>query len=308
MKTEKEIKKPEFFIIGAPKCGTTALSVYLSEHPDIYFSNYKEPNFFNTDFSEKQRIFKDETNYLKKCFPNSNKKQIAGEGTVLYLYSTEAVPNILHFQPNARFIVMLRNPVDLAFSWHSHHLRWKINEDVEDFKTAWNLQDTRKNGKNIPSTCRDPKLIFYKDIALLGEQMKRLLSLVKHEQIKVILYDDFKTNTAEVYRSTLAFLGVKDDNRQSFPIVNSNMKYSNISLAKSIHLLNRHTLWIARIKQKLGIPKNYSISRLINRHNTQIVKRPSLDMDFRKELIQEFKSDIQLLESLTQRDLSTWYK
>ncbi|MFO7878451.1 MAG: sulfotransferase, partial [Bacteroidales bacterium] len=143
MKLLKDTKKPEFFLIGAPKCGTSSLARYLDSHPDVHFSYPKEPNYFNTDFSKKQRMFTDETLYLNQCFHKAADKNIAGEGSVWYLYSKEAVPNILKFQPDAKFIVMLRNPVDVAYAMHSTHLRNKVNENVDDFKKAWDLQEIR---------------------------------------------------------------------------------------------------------------------------------------------------------------------
>src|SRR6056297_204893 len=98
------IKKPNFFIIGAPKCGTTSMARYLGEHPDIFFSDPKEPNFFNTDFSEKIRITTEIKEYLK-LFQGADKYRRVGEGTVWYFFSKEAILYILKFNPEAKFIL-----------------------------------------------------------------------------------------------------------------------------------------------------------------------------------------------------------
>src|SRR6185312_16840962 len=100
---------PNFFIIGAPKCGTTALSEYLRRHPNIGFSEQKEPHYFNDDFSSRHIYSLDE--YMKCFASNSADKVAIGEASVFYLSSRSAVRNILQHMPDAKFIVMLRDPV-----------------------------------------------------------------------------------------------------------------------------------------------------------------------------------------------------
>src|SRR3990167_9603139 len=109
----EKIKKPNFFILGAPRCGTTSLSTYLREHPNVFFSFPKEVNFFSSDIYS-STLCSDISSYLK-LFSNSEEIHLAvGEGSVFYLASNCAVPSILQFNPQAKFIVMVRNPVDMA--------------------------------------------------------------------------------------------------------------------------------------------------------------------------------------------------
>ena len=108
--------QPNFFIIGAPKCGTTSMSVYLSSHPEIIISNPKEPHYFSKDINNGG--IRKMQEYLE-CFSSVDKKANAiGEASTLYLYSKVAVPNILAFNKDVRFIVMLRNPKEVAYSYH----------------------------------------------------------------------------------------------------------------------------------------------------------------------------------------------
>ena len=118
----RNIQPPNFFIIGAPKCGTTALSEYLRTHPDVFFSEPKEPNYFNSDVvSKKLYYYTSLEDYLEKCFSGAEGYKAVGEGSVRYLSSAVAVDNILKLYPNAKFIIMLRNPVDLGYSlFHQH--------------------------------------------------------------------------------------------------------------------------------------------------------------------------------------------
>ena len=113
---KKVLRKPNFFILGAPKCGTTSLAAWLGEHPNIFVSSEKEPNFFNTE--DKRGI----TNTLEQyedLFREAGTEHVAvGEATVWYLSSPEAIDRILKYNSDARFIVMVRNPLEMAPALH----------------------------------------------------------------------------------------------------------------------------------------------------------------------------------------------
>ena len=162
------MKEPNFFIIGAPKCGTTSLARWLSEHPEVFMSPVKEPHFFSTDFSLGD--FSDENSYYA-LFADACPNHIAvGEASATYLRSEVAVMNIENKHRRARYIVMLRNPVDMA-----HSLHWQAvfsgDENAEDFEQAWRLNSKRENGQDIPPNCRDPKTVQYRRFCSLGEQL-----------------------------------------------------------------------------------------------------------------------------------------
>lgn len=130
------MKRPNLFIIGAPKCGTTSLSRWMGQHPEIYFCPKKEPHYFNTDgmqtvktLDEYERLFESAT----------DTHRVVAEGSTHYLYSSVAVPHILKYNPDAKFIVCLRNPVEMAPSLHSERLSWG-RETVKSFEKAWDMQ------------------------------------------------------------------------------------------------------------------------------------------------------------------------
>ena len=105
------MRKPNFFIIGAPKCGTTSLSAWLGDNPQIFMSSMKEPHFFNSDDRQAVRTFDE----YEALFRGATEEHVAiGEASVWYLSSAEAVSAILRYQPEAKFIVMVRNPIDMA--------------------------------------------------------------------------------------------------------------------------------------------------------------------------------------------------
>ena len=152
------MSKPNFFIIGAPRAGTTSLCNYVADHPRIYFSPIKEPHFFSTDYPDHPRP--DEREY-ERLFAVANGSYLAvGEGSTSYLSSLVAVPKILEYSPAAKFIVLMRHPIELAYSFHSH-LVYHGGEDVEDFEQAWRLQPERAAGRCLPPDTPDSRLLQY---------------------------------------------------------------------------------------------------------------------------------------------------
>jgi len=296
---DNSIKKPNFFIIGAPKCGTTSLSKYLGEHPDIFFSNPKEPFYFCTDPSNKFRYLFTEKEYLEKCFKGAIGYKRVGEGTALYLYSKNAVKNILKFDSKVKFIVMLRNPIELFHSFYFEVLRGS-EENVKNPKEAWNLQKKRIEGEAIPPMCRDPKRLQYGEICKLGKQIQRLFKIVPNkENIKIIRFERFKNNTKEVYEEVLKFLDLTTDHRKKFPVYNRNFKLKSRTLHNILKRLRVSSLhkYSEALKNKIKI-KYWPWFVYLNKINKKVVKRKALDKEFRKELEKYFEEDQKLLREV----------
>jgi hypothetical protein len=303
----KNKTKPNFFILGAPKCGTTAMSEYLRTHPDICFSQPKEPGFFNTDFSEEFRKCILKEDYLNS-FSDFSKKIVA-DGTVNYLYSDVALDNILNFNPNSKFLVMLRNPVDVAYSMHSQLLS-SAQEDIRNFKKAWELQHKRANDQNLPVGTLEPKNFQYGDFCKFGSQIKVLYRKVSEENIHVIIFDDFTKNTQEEHVKLLDFLGLENDHRQNFPKINISKKIHSLKFQHYIRYFSRKSYSplspiIEKLKGLLGI-NNLGLINMIRAMNEKKEKREPLDPEFRQELKDYFRADVELLSELLDRDLTHW--
>lgn len=223
-------KKPNLFLVGAPKSGTTAISEYLRGHPQVFFSALKEPNFFCTDFSPDFRACTRLDQYLR-LFTEGGNQAVVAEGSVTYLFSETAVANVLRFNPEAKFVVCLRNPVDLVVSLHRQQLN-NLEEDQEDFAIAWGLQEERKKGRYLPADNREVKLLYYRDWGLLGKQVHRLFQLVPEGQRHVILFDDIRRDAYGVYRNLLKFLGIPDDGREKFEVVNAAFRWRSAGLIR----------------------------------------------------------------------------
>lgn len=297
--------KPDFFIAGAPKCGTTALSEYLRTHPDVCFARPKEPYHFLTDLPGRDSGLTDEE-YVRECFGHCDDRALAvGEGTVFHLFSREAVDNILRFNPDSRFIVMLRDPVELVYSFH-RQLLYSYSEDVEDFEDAWSLQELRRDGRRIPSQCREPALLQYRRVGALGTQLERLLRKVPESRVHLIFFEDFADATKEVYEGTLEFLGLPPDGRSEFPRVNPAKEHLVRPLARFTQRPPSFLVeWGERLKDLLGIGR-FGIIPALREWNKRTRDRSPLRPAFRQELAEEFEPEVEKVERLTGRDLSAW--
>jgi hypothetical protein len=292
---------PNFFIIGAPKCGTTALSEYLRLHPNVFFCNPKEPEFFADDFNS--RVISHRNDYVRLFQAADPSRHIAvGEGSVLYIFSKVAVLNILKFRPDAKIIVMLRNPVELVVSLHAQ-LLIQGEETIPTFLDAWYLEPERKRGNGIPRGCRDPQWLYYSEWGKLGTQLQRVMQVVPKEQLKVILYDDFARDTRRIYRETLEFLNLPDDGRDDFPKVNERRMTKNLRLQNTIAVLMR---WWLPWRTYLTGGRGLGVGKIIHHFTTLPSEKKQIPNDVRGLLLDFYRGEIGLLEKLLERDLSTW--
>jgi hypothetical protein len=293
---------PNFFIVGAQKCGTTALSEYLRSHPKVFMTNPKEPHFFAEDFGN-YRPYKTLDQYLALYRDCSPRHKAVGEASPTYICSKVAVRNIHKFNSWAKIIAMLRNPVDLVYSLHQQNT-YAFHENVMDFESAWRLQEARSRGEHIPPFCDSPLLLQYFEIGRLGAQMERVYSSFSREQVHVILFEDFVSNTARHYAEALRFLEVPHDGRSEFPPVNEG-KVRRFPWLWRLFYQVPHPVRgaVEKASVRLGMPK--AKMRLKARLSAK-VKRKALSPAFMSELRENFREDVQLLGGLIGRDLNQW--
>ena len=287
--------KPNFFIIGAPKCGTTSLSVYLSEHQEIVMSHPKEPHYFSTDIENGRMT--DQSKYLA-CFAQDKTPIAVGDASTLYLYSKDAIQNILEFNPNAKFIVMLRKPIDIVLSFHQVALNY-FGETETNLETAWDLQIDRQNGKKIPKGCPDPQLLLYGEIAKLGAQVKRLTDQVKPDQVKFIYFDEFVSKTDKVYWSVLEFLKVNKNHTPNFENHNPTRRIKFNKLTKIVNQA-------VGLKKAVGIKKQFGVAKKIHTVNVKGSPPKQMSRTLKTTMNVYFEKDIQLLSDLMDKNLSDW--
>ncbi len=199
--------KSNLFIVGAPKCGTTTLAYWLSQHEEIFMPAIKEPHFYNSD--SQHRVITDKNDYFKLY--SSAEAQSANyrlDASVWYLYSESAIRNIEkdNSSKKAKYIVCLRNPVEMAPSLHQE-LFMGGSETVKIFWDAWSLQDSREKGKQLPSNAHEPKHLIYRDICSLGKHAEKLVSMVAdRERIFFVTLDEMKFSPLDTLERIFYFL------------------------------------------------------------------------------------------------------
>jgi hypothetical protein len=294
---------PDFFIVGAPKCGTTAISEYLRSHPRVFMCHPKEPHYFAMDIPGYRCV--DNLQDYQSLFQRAPDYLAAGEASVFYLYSEVAIAEIRKSVPAARLLVMLRNPLDIAVAMHAQALCSR-DENVTSFARAWDLCEMRREGRKVPRHCRDCKILLYNRLPLLGQQLVRLLSVFPASQVKWWFYEDFAANPRTVYREILDFIAVPDDGRREFPPVNPRRRARFQLLAqftqKTPGIFLRTGM---RLKQRLGISR-LGVLEALRQVNYVPVRRPTLPPSLRSEMKAYFTPDIRLLEATTGRNLDHW--
>jgi len=282
---------PDFIIIGAHKAGTSSLYRYLQQHPSIFMPVLKEPRFFafnedNPTHREKSRqVFPIRTlPEYEALFEEGVSFDLVGEASPEYLNSSIAAKRIYECCSTVKLIVSLRNPSDRAYSLYQMSFR---SGRTESSFPDWINGQMRKSDYSIRT------LFYYENLA-------RYFDLYKRDKIKVCLFDDIRANSAAVVKDLYGFLNVD----QSFtPDTSKTYNQGGLPKNRLLHrLLSNRNL---RNVVKPFIPsKAKDFANKLTAKNLE--KASSIDADYKLELNSMFKDDINKLEELICRDLSSW--
>ncbi|MGE4511692.1 MAG: sulfotransferase, partial [Sulfurimonadaceae bacterium] len=207
---------PNLFIAGAPKSGTTALAHNLAIHEDIYLSSRKEPRYFDAhtffDFEEDYPI-KNLNDYLE-LFSSAEAKdsKYRLDASVFNMYGEKSIDEILRLSPDAKFIVLLRDPVSASTSMHKQRLKYPLGgmrELSEDFLECWSMLDERKKGNKFPSSCRNKFLFRYDLLYSYERYIPYLISTIKPENLFIGFYEEYKNDANDFFKAIFQFLDIK---------------------------------------------------------------------------------------------------
>ena len=293
-------KKPDFFIVGAPKCGTTAMNNYLSEHPEIFIPDIKEVHFFGRDLNITKGALRDEVAYLE-LFSRATTEKRLGEASIWYLYSKTAAQEIYDFNPDAKIIVMLRNPPEMLYSQHSQFL-YNGNEDIEDFREALAAEPERKAGRRIPKSAHLVDGLFYSETVRYAEQIERYFERFGRQNVHIILYDDFRADLPGTYRELLRFLGVSDNFAPEFAVVNPNKRARSALLRNFIQTPPESIKRLSRVFFPRSLRQR--VMKRLDQANVRYEARAPLDPELRGELEHRFAPEVAKLEQLLGCSLS----
>jgi len=294
---------PNFFIVGAPKCGTTSIYEYLCQHPQVFMTRWKEPHFWSTDLYRPGRI--SEERYYK-LFEEGAGKQRVGEASTEYLYSPKACENIKRVFPDAKIIIMLRNPVDMIHSGHSQRL-WHGRENIPVFEEALEAELDRKEGRRLPPYPYPVETLFYRDVGRYARHVDRYLSTFGRDNVHIIIFEELVKEPKEVFSGLCNFLEVSQDAVVSFGQHNAN----KVPRFRKIPLLLVPTSKLRVGARKLPGPVHRQLrvlARFIMKANTKRERRVPLKPETRRSLEEFFAEDVAELGALLGVDLQNlWF-
>lgn len=310
--TESGIRLPNFLIIGAAKSGTTSLHHYLSQHPEVFMSPFKEPQFFAY---EGQRLsgfsgdwipqnyknvgieYRDPYNLdtYQQLFRGVQDEVAIGEASTYYLYRSETIANIKKHIPNAKLVAILRHPADRAFSQFSMMRSTQTRESLKEFSAALAAEPERIAANWVPDW-------HYTQLGFYHRQLKPYYEAFGAENMFVCLYDDLKRDPEKLLEDLFSFLGVdetfKPDTEKRHNVSGSHPRNDHVhNLMKTPHPFKTalRSVLPERVYQKAA--------EAVLRWNQA---KPTLSPRVRRELTQLYRDDILLLQDLIGRDLSHW--
>ena len=296
-------RRPDFYIVGAPKSGTTAMYAYLREHPDLFLPERKELRFFGRDLEIRDRRPLAMDDYLAH-FADARPEQRVGTAYVWYLYSASAAGEIAEFSPDARIVAMLRNPVEMLHALHGEHLL-NGNEEIRDFAEALAAEPDRRHGRRIPPHAHLPQGLWYSTVPRYTEQLERYVEAVGRDRLHVVVFDDFTADTERSYGEVLSFLGVREDARPAaFGVVNPSKRTRSERMR---HFLARPPELPRRIiRQTVPARVRRAVYERVRGLNVTAEGRSPMAPETRERLRVLFTDEVERLSTFLDRDLTHW--
>jgi hypothetical protein len=294
---------PDFYIVGAPRCGTTFMYEYLRQHPQIFMPDNKEPNFMCSDLDSGSYLdglsfMRDDAAY-RALFRDAPAGALTGEASTWYLYSESAAARIRHLRPDARIIIMLRDPVQMLYSLHGRRV-YGGSEDLTEFADALDAEADRREGRRISPRARNVKALFYRDVGSYSRQVERYLDTFPAEQVRVIIFEEFIKDVATAYTDTLRFLGVDTGVHPTFEVVNAGVERRSQRLRQLML-----TPIVVRLAKAVIPPRlRPRVGPIVDALTSKELHRPPLDAAVRTRLQGELRSDVRRLDAVLGRNVS----
>lgn len=309
--TSHKADLPTFFIIGATKSGTSSLYFYLKQHPDVFMPVVKEPHFFayepDTEVREvvagqlrKNAFTVTQVERYRELFRNASVQRARGEASAMYIYLPGTAARIRSYLPEAKLIVILRNPVQRAYSAYLHQIR-EGKESLPTFIAALGAEEKRMAEGWAP-------LYHYQNMGFYFRQLSRFYEQFSTEQIKVFLYEDLERSSGEVTRAIFNFIGVDDT---FVPDMKTKYNVTGVPQNRSLHrvygFLKKPNAFKNWGKQFLSLTVRDRVKkRLVAQLEAKNLRKPPLSEEAKARLLAVYRPDILQLQDLLGRDLSHW--
>ncbi|MGD8744208.1 MAG: sulfotransferase [Candidatus Woesebacteria bacterium] len=292
--------KVDFFLIGAPKCGTTSLHNYLRKHPEVYMPEFKDRPYFGDDtypdLGEKE---------YKMMYEEAGKGKVVGETCVWYMYSDSALKEIKKYNPRAKIIIMVRNPIDLLYALHSEMIFGNI-EGERDFVKALKKEKERKIfDKENNYDYKGRRFLYYSNFVKFKDRIEIWQRSFGERNVCIIIFEEFINNTSKSFKSVLGFLDLDDTHFvPNFVRHNPNKVMKN----KLLQCMVTKPPELFRSLVHAYIPfkfRYWLVTKLID-INTNYVERPQLSIDIRNKISKKFKHEVTEMEKMLRKKIPEW--
>lgn len=299
--------RPSFYILGAPKCGTTALYQWLAAHPGVFLPA-KELHFWGGDLHHRRPPMRRED--YEARFAAARPDQRVGEVAVWYLMSEAAPQELLTYTPDARVIAMLRSPIELLPSLHAQ-LRYSGDEDLAELPAALAAEAERRAGRRIPPSTHagleapPDEALLYRRVVDFAPQLRRWRAAFGPDRVLVLLHEELKADPQALWRRVVDFIGADPGFSPDFGVVNPNKSARSHGARKLIQGL-RWGPWnrlVPRGRLRTAFRRGFERLQALN---TRVEARAPLDPAFRARLLQELEPGIAALEQELGRPLPGW--
>jgi len=311
-------------VVGAPRCGTTSLAYFLKHHPEVCFSSVKEPHFFAqfdlTALAPDALRRRVDDHYLSRYFSHrTGDRPMLAEASVSYLYAPERMEPILQLWPDTKFIIAVRDPLEMLPSLHQR-LLYLGDETETDFARAWELISERAQGRSIPRTCVDPRWLRYDQAGRLGTHVENFFRAVGRERCFVVVFDDLTSDPAGLRRRLLEFLELSPHETLNFGARRISKGYRIgwlQRLLKRPPIATRALLAGEAYRQRVDqVDKRSKESAMVRailagrkrllRWNNAPAAQVQLPDALAREICETLADDVAHLSKLIDRDLSHW--
>jgi hypothetical protein len=301
---------PEFFIVGQPKAGTTALHDMLSRHPQVFMPARKEPWLFAEELLERTPPRPGGTprtlQEYRSLFEQARPDQRVGEASPMYLWSRTAAARIAEVQPQARIVVILREPASFLRSLHKQFVEIYV-ETENDFPKALALEDERRQGRSMPRHTYWPQALMYSEHVRYVEQLRRYHDLFTRERVLTLLYDEFRADNEGTVRSVLRFVDVDDSHPVEVLESNLTVHVRSQRLNELVHAFSVGRGPLSRVAKsaiKALTPRELRRSALrFTKSRFVYGEPPPVDEAFMHQLRLRFRPEVEALGEYLDRDL-----
>jgi hypothetical protein len=291
---------PNLFIIGAAKAGTTALYDYLAQHPQVFLSRVKEPMFF----SREEKYARGLDWYEAEYFNGAEDYPVRTEATPHYLYWSEKVaPRIkdVYGERSVKFIVSFRDPVSRAYSWYWNMVR-EGREDL-DFDEALRVEEDRLKQNRYELYQRGSMVYGYSAGSRYASLLQPYLELFSLENFFFVFQDDLKSHVNETCKEIFEFLGIAS----TIQINNSNSNPAAMPRSRLLHkTLRQRSLFKEFVKPFIPMRIRRPLKSKTMQANLRETPYVPLDPQLAHQLRLSYRPEIEKLEKITSRELSSW--